>query len=83
MTDNHDACDGSISASSSTSTEPQTAAEITPTCPECESALDILHGEIVISGQNGNSAHVPVYCPSESCEWNGTATYRMIGLEAR
>ena len=77
MTDTHDTCDGS------TSTESQTFTEIHPTCPECGSALDLLHGEIVVSVVAGNGAHVPTYCPSESCGWSGTATYRMVGLEAR
>lgn len=66
---------------SNDSTESQPFTAINPTCPICGSALDLLHGEIVVSGENG--AHVPAYCSSDDCEWNGTASYRMMSLDPR
>ena len=72
MTDNRETNE------SSDSTGSQTVTEINPMCPTCGSALDLLHGEIVVSGENG--AHVPAYCPTDDCEWSGKAIYRMVDL---
>jgi hypothetical protein len=62
----------------SKSTESRTVTEIDPVCPTCGSDLHLRHGEIVVSGENG--ARVPVRCSDGSCEWSGTANYRMVSL---
>lgn len=67
-----------MGSNSNESNRAPTFTGVEPTCPTCGTALELLDGEIVISGET--DAHVPAYCTDEGCGWDGEAQYEMVDL---